>query len=87
MKYNPELLVHPMNKWHLYSKFQDRKIVTSDQLEFVWLYGIIDCFVLIVACINFMNLSTARSEEACEGSGYQENHGFIATTIDCAILK
>jgi ABC-type antimicrobial peptide transport system permease subunit len=72
---NPELFVQPMSNWHLYSKFEDRKIVTSDQLQFVWLYGIIGAFVLILACINFMNLSTARSEKRAKEVGIRKTMG------------
>ncbi|HMJ70570.1 MAG TPA: ABC transporter permease [Cyclobacteriaceae bacterium] len=73
----PELFVHPMSRWHLYSKFVDRKIVTSEQLQFVWLYGIIGSFVLLLACINFMNLSTARSEKRAKEVGIRKTMGSL----------
>lgn len=77
LKYNPEAFVHPMSKWRLYSEFQNRKIITSDKLEMVWLYGIIDCFVLILACINFMNLNTARSEKRAKEVGIRKTMGSL----------
>jgi putative ABC transport system permease protein len=77
----PELFVHPMSKWHLHSKFKDRKIVMSDELQFVWLYGIIGAFVLTLACINFMNLSTARSEKRAKEVGIRKTMGSLRTQL------
>ena len=59
-RFKPELLLHPMSKWHLYSDFKDG-VNVGGRIEFVWLFGLIGVFVVLLACINFMNLSTARS--------------------------
>jgi putative ABC transport system permease protein len=61
IKEKEEIFLHPMDKWHLYSSFNDGK-VDGGRIQLVWLFGIIGGFVLTLACINFMNLSTARSE-------------------------
>jgi hypothetical protein len=61
-RYKAEVFLHPMSKWHLYSDFK-KGVNTGGRIEFVWLFGIIGIFVLLLACINFMNLSTARSEK------------------------
>ena len=79
--FKPELFVHPMSQWHLYSKFENRKIVTSDQLEFIWLYGTIGVFVLLLACINFMNLSTARSERRAKEVGIRKTMGSFRSQL------
>lgn len=63
---NPELFLEPMSRWHLYSIFKDGKSV-GGRIQFVWLFGIIGVFVLFLACINFMNLSTAQSERRARG--------------------
>lgn len=77
----PELLVHAMSRWHLYSKFENRTTVTSDQLQFVWLYGIIGVFVLSLACVNFMNLSTARSEKRAKEVGIRKTMGSLRNQL------
>jgi ABC-type antimicrobial peptide transport system permease subunit len=51
-----------MNQWHLYSDFKDGKN-TGGMIEYVRLFTIIAIVILLIACVNFMNLSTARSEK------------------------
>jgi putative ABC transport system permease protein len=70
----PELFLHPMNKWHLYSDFENGKN-SGGRIKFVWLFGIIGLFVLILACINFMNLATARSEKRAKEVGILKTLG------------
>ncbi len=73
-KYKPEVFLHPMSKWHLYSEFKEGKNV-GGRIEFVWMFGIIGVFVLLLACINFMNLSTARSEKRAKEVGIRKSVG------------
>jgi ABC-type antimicrobial peptide transport system permease subunit len=73
-QYNAQLFLHPLSKWHLYSNFENG-INTGGQIEFVWLFGIIGFFVLLLACINFMNLSTARSEKRAKEVGVRKAIG------------
>jgi hypothetical protein len=58
-KRKPALFVQPMSRWHLFNSFENGASVTSQELRFTWFYAIIGGFVLLLACINFMNLSTA----------------------------
>ena len=72
--FKPEVFLHPMKKWHLYSEFKNG-VNTGGQIEFVWLFGIIGIAVLLLACINFMNLSTARSEKRAKEVGVRKAIG------------
>ncbi len=71
------LYLHPMKDWRLRSEFKDTIQVTSQEMKFVWLYGIIGLFVLALACINFMNLSTARSEKRAKEVGIRKTLGSL----------
>ena len=73
-KYKPEVFLHPMSKWHLYSNFENG-INKGGQIDNVWLFGIIGIFVLLLACINFMNLSTSRSEKRSKEVGIRKAIG------------
>ena len=71
-----ELLLHPMDKWHLYSDFINGK-ATGGRIKFVWLFAIIGVFIILLACINFMNLSTARSEKRAKEVGIRKTVGSL----------
>lgn len=70
----PEVFVHPMAKWRLYSDFTDGK-PSGGFIRYVNLFGIFGIFVLVIACINFMNLSTARSEKRAKEVGVRKAVG------------
>ncbi|HEY5825210.1 MAG TPA: ABC transporter permease, partial [Cyclobacteriaceae bacterium] len=74
-KSKPELLVVPMRDWHLFSEFKNGVPVTSERMKFLWFYSMIGVFVLLLACINFMNLSTARSEKRAKEVGIRKSIG------------
>lgn len=75
-KDKPEVLLHPMSKWHLFTEFK-QGINTGGTIQFVYMIGTIGVFVLLLACINFMNLSTARSEKRAKEVGIRKAIGSL----------
>ncbi|MBX3238586.1 MAG: ABC transporter permease [Chitinophagaceae bacterium] len=72
--YKPEFFIHPMSKWHLHGNFINGEN-TGGLIRYVKLFGIAGIFVLLLACINFMNLSTARSEKRAKEVGIRKTIG------------
>jgi putative ABC transport system permease protein len=70
----PEVILHPLKDWHLYSDFKNGKAV-GGFIEYVRMFSIIGILVLLIACINFMNLSTARSEKRAREVGVRKAIG------------
>jgi putative ABC transport system permease protein len=64
----------PMSKWRLYSDFKDGKNV-GGMIEYVRLFTEVALIILLIACINFMNLSTARSEKRAKEVGVRKTLG------------
>ncbi len=71
----PVLFAHPMEKWHLF-EFENGELA-GGRIDFVWLFGIIGLFVLLLACINFVNLSTARNEKRAKEVGIRKAIGSL----------
>ena len=76
----PALFLQPMSKWHLYSEFKNGENV-GGAIQYVWMFGIIGVFVLLLACINFMNLSTARSEKRAKEVGIRKTVGSLRSQL------
>jgi ABC-type antimicrobial peptide transport system permease subunit len=70
----PENFLHPMTKWRLYGDFDNGKN-TGGFIKYVRMFGILGAIVLLIACINFMNLSTARSERRAKEVGIRKAVG------------
>jgi ABC-type antimicrobial peptide transport system permease subunit len=79
-KFNIETFLNPMNRWHLYSEWKNG-VNVGGRIQFVWLFGIIGVFVLLLACINFMNLSTARSEKRAKEVGIRKAIGSMRAQL------
>ena len=82
----PEGLLFPMEKWHLYSEFKDGKNI-GGKIQFVWMFGLVGAFVLLLACINFMNLSTARSEKRSKEVGIRKVMGSMRKQLVSQFLS
>lgn len=92
--FKAEIFLHPMKDWHLRSNWEEG-VRTGGSIMYVWLFGIVGIFVLLLACINFMNLSTARSEKRAKEVGIRKSIGslrkqlvnqFLSESILIAIL-
>jgi putative ABC transport system permease protein len=86
----PGSLVHPllfsMNNWHLYDSFENGKLTGGGRIEYLRLFSVIAWIILLIACINFMNLATARSEKRAREVGVRkvlgaEKSGLVAQFI------
>ena len=92
---NGEFFLYPISRWRLYSRFENG-IETGGLIDFVKLMSIIAGFILLIACINFMNLSTARSEKRAREVGIRKVIGarknaliaqFLGESILIALLS
>lgn len=87
-KYNPEgykdlkleVFVHPLKNWHLYSDTKNG-VISGGLVDYVRMFAIIGILVLIIACINFTNLSIARSEKRAREVGVRKAIGSSKTHI------
>lgn len=71
---NYEVFLFPMSKWHLYSGFENG-VNVGGRISFVKTFGIIGIFILLLACINFMNLSTAHALKRGKEVGVRKTLG------------
>ncbi len=72
----PDAIARPflwnMSQWHLYDDFENGVATGGGQIEYVRLFSIIAWIILFIACINFMNLATARSEQRAKEVGVRK---------------
>jgi putative ABC transport system permease protein len=69
-----EEFLYPVSKLRLYSQFENGKVI-GGRIRIVRTFGLVAIFILLIACINFMNLSTARSEKRAKEVGIRKVAG------------
>lgn len=85
-KIKPQFLfLHPMAKWRLYDDFKNWTSA-GGRIAYVRLFGVIGGFILLIACINFMNLSTARSEKRSREVGVRKAIGSLRKQLIAQFL-
>ncbi|HCZ35871.1 MAG TPA: ABC transporter permease [Cytophagales bacterium] len=70
----PEYFLYPMERWRLFGNFEDG-VETGGMNDYVQMFTVIAIFIIIIACINFMNLATARSERRAREVGVRKSIG------------
>jgi putative ABC transport system permease protein len=70
-----------MSQWHLYDQFENGKATGGGQITYVHLFSVIAWIILFIACINFMNLATARSEKRAREVGMRKVLGAEKKTL------
>ena len=77
---NAKLLLQPVGDIHLRSYAIDDGLIKGD-IRFVWLFGSVACFILLIACINFINLSTAKSANRAKEVGIRKVVGSMRSSL------
>lgn len=75
-----ELGLQPFGDTYLHGNFKNGKIA-GGRIEYVNLFKLVAVFVLVLACVNFMNLSTARSLKRAKEIGIRKTIGAVRTTL------
>jgi putative ABC transport system permease protein len=75
-----DMLLWPMKDWHLYSNFTNGK-PDGGQIKFVKLFSLIASIILLIACINFMNLATARAGQRAREVGVRKTLGALRQSL------
>lgn len=92
--FRQDVIMQPMADWHLYTEYRNG-VASGGLIEYIRMFSIIGALVLLIACINFMNLSTARSEKRAREVGIRKVAGssrrglilqFLAESVVVAFL-
>ena len=76
-----QMFLYPISRWRLHSEFKNGYETSGGRITIVKLFGTIAAFILLIACINFMNLSTARSEKRAKEVGIRKVVGALKGSL------
>ena len=71
---NVDLFVYPFADRYLYGSFENGQLM-GGRIEYVRLFSIVAMFILLIACINFINLSTAKASLRAKEIGVRKSIG------------
>lgn len=71
---NVDLFVYPYADQYLYGQFEGG-VVAGGRIDYVYLFSVVAVFILLIACINFMNLSTAKATRRAKEVGIRKSIG------------
>ncbi len=77
---NSKVILQPVQDWHLYNEYKNG-IANSGFIDYVHIFSVIGLLVLVIACINFINLSTARSEKRAREVGVRKAIGSLRSDL------
>lgn len=78
---NTRLFLFSMNDWHLRAEFDNGKQTGGGRITYIRLFAIIAWIILLIACINFMNLATARSDKRAKEVGVRKTLGAVKQNL------
>jgi ABC-type antimicrobial peptide transport system permease subunit len=78
--------LQPMTRIHLHSQL-DGELEANGNITYVYLFSIIAVFILLIACINYMNLSTARSSSRAKEVGIRKVLGSKPRRFDQTVFR
>ena len=70
----------PLNRIHLYSH-KESELEANGNIQYVYIFSVIALFILLIACVNFMNLSTARSSGRAREVGVRKVLGSLRKNL------
>jgi predicted permease len=75
-----EMLLWPMKEWHLFSNYTNGR-QDGGLIKFVRMFSLIASIILLIACINFMNLATARAGQRAREVGVRKTLGALKQSL------
>ena len=83
---NVQLFLRPFSDQYLYSKYENG-VQSGGRIEYVRLFSIVSIFILLIACINFINLSTAKASRRAKEIGVKKAVGAHRKTLAWQYLQ